>query len=70
MEEPSGTMKCPFRQKDGDFLPCYGAACMAYFEYTPAPIAFGQTNSVLAGQTPVPMCRKMLAYVPYTCGCV
>lgn len=40
-------MKCPFRQKDGEFCDCYGAACMAYFEYTPPPVTYGQTNSLV-----------------------
>lgn len=68
MSEPMN-MKCPFRQCNGEFLDCYGPACMAYYEYAPPPVAFGQTNSCMTGQTPVSMCKKMLAYAPYSRGC-
>lgn len=32
--EQETKMMCPFRRKEnGDFEPCYGKACMAYFEW-------------------------------------
>lgn len=63
-------MKCPFRQDEhGEFLPCYGQACMAYYEYTPTPVTFGQNSTLTTNETPVPLCRKMLAAAPYYGGC-
>lgn len=33
--EQENKMMCPFRHKDnGDFEPCYGKGCMAYYEWT------------------------------------
>lgn len=63
-------MKCPFRQDEqGEFLDCYGADCMAYYEYTPAPITLGQTTSLATNTKPIPVCRRMLASAPYYGGC-
>lgn len=67
MPEP---MKCPYREKDGEFCDCYGPACMAYYEYVPTPLTYGQTNTCVTDQTPVPMCKKMLACTPSYGGCV
>ena len=37
-------MMCPFRRKEnGDFEPCYGKGCMAYFEQK--SYTFGNLNS-------------------------
>lgn len=48
-------MKCPFqRGEHGEFLDCFGAECMAHYEYTPF--------LYLTPEVPpsaVPMCRMM-----------
>ena len=63
-------MKCPFRiTENKDFADCYGADCMAYFEYAPPPVTFGQTDFIAGGQPSAPMCKRMLSYAPYTSGC-
>lgn len=59
-------MKCPFRQKDGEFCDCYGKTCMAYSEYTSLPVTFGQTNFIATLETPMHMCKRMFAPAP--CG--
>lgn len=51
MTEEITAMKCPFREKDGEFCDCYGKSCMSYYE---APF-FG-----CGGTSAIPMCRKII----------
>lgn len=46
---------CPFRRsKDGEFLPCYGSKCMAYYEYEQPVIPSSIPVSVII--TPTKQC--------------
>lgn len=50
------TMKCPFREKDGEYCDCYGKACMAYYE---VPFVGCSTDS-----EPMKLCRKIMSQYP------
>lgn len=53
----SDTMKCPFREKDGEYCDCYGKACMAYYEF-PSSVCSPDSE-------PMKMCRKIMSqYLP------
>lgn len=70
MPEPINTMKCPFRQNEhGEFMPCYGAECMAYLEYDQPALFLSMQCS--GDQTPVrlTLCRRMAQPMPYGGGC-
>lgn len=60
------TMRCPFRKdEDGDFLPCYGAECMAYYEYdAPLAVYTPKTDLTAVPTTHITMCRMMAPVVP------
>lgn len=45
------TMKCPFREKNGEFADCYGKACMCYYE-----VLKGVCSDEM-----MPMCRRIMA---------
>lgn len=47
------TMKCPFREKDGEYCDCYGKACMAYYEV--------QSSVCSLDAEPMKMCRKIMS---------
>lgn len=59
-------MKCPFRQKDGEFCECYGKSCMAYCEYEAFQIAQDYVQGI---KTPVVnrICKRVAAPVTYGC---
>lgn len=65
MPEP---MKCPYREKDGEFCDCYGAACMAYCEYVPPPLPVRQVCACAEEQKPIRICRRISAYMSYPGG--
>lgn len=59
-------MKCPLRtDENGEFAPCYGEKCMAYYEYE---IPFLGSLSCSANQEPIKQsaCRR-LGPAPYGC---
>ena len=66
------TMRCPFRKdEDGDFLPCYGAECMAYYEYdAPLAVYTPKTDLTAVPTTHITRCRMMAPVVPPVTCCV
>lgn len=48
-------MKCPFREKDGEFADCYGKTCMLYFEMQTVSFEYPDNKEA------IPMCRKIEA---------
>lgn len=53
----SDTMKCPFREKDGEYCDCYGKSCMAYYE---VPFVGCSTDS-----EPMKLCQKIMPQYPF-----
>lgn len=63
-------MKCPFRvDKNGEFMPCCGDACMAYYEYENTPWLLSQPTNAAPQPVLVRVCRR-LAPVSTPYGCV
>lgn len=64
MEGYENSTLCPFRVDErGDFMPCYGKRCMAYFEYeqnVPNTKCTAKFNQVQIG-----LCRRMAYFAPY-----
>lgn len=59
---PINEMKCPFMiDEKGEFMPCLGDCCMAYFEYEYAPLApmNSKTEPVIIRQ-----CRRLGCFTP------
>lgn len=62
MSEQVDTLKCPFRQKDGEFCDCYKEKCMAYFNmsvYALHPEKAPETHG----------CKKLGLNSPFVNGC-
>lgn len=52
--------RCPFRKdEDGEFAPCYGAACMAYLECDTRPFNVITGEGEKQESQHVIMCRMM-----------
>lgn len=70
MSEPINKMKCPFRKDEhGEFMPCYGAECMAYLEYDQHVLSL--TTQCNSNSPPVhlTLCRRMAQPMYYGGGC-
>ena len=67
-------MKCPFRvDENGDFKECYGADCMAYFEYDTRPFSghMEEGNSIIIPlETTAHACKQMMIYAKAPNYCV
>lgn len=64
MPEP---MKCPFREKDGEFGDCIGKACMAYCEFENVPHIESEPDK--PREKIIRMCKRIPHPVIYG-GCV
>ena len=63
-------MRCPFRKgENGDFMPCYGAGCMAYYEYDAPLVAYTASPVTAAPTKHIVGCRMAAPVVPpVSCG--
>lgn len=61
--------RCPFRKdENGDFQPCYGAGCMAYYEYD-KPVFHTAATTCLQECIRIPACYRLAVFTPYRGGC-
>ncbi len=54
--------------ENGDFMECYGSACMAYFEYETVSAPFARPSdlmsSVAVEKQTIKFCKQMAIYAP------
>lgn len=64
---PLNEMKCPFRMdENGEFMPCCGDACMAYYEFEHTPWTLTNIEKEPPPPVLVRLCRRLPpAYTPY-----
>lgn len=64
-QRPINEMKCPFRVDDkGEFMPCLGDFCMAYFEYEHIPYVAFSTCQQAPDPVLIRQCRRLSALGP------
>lgn len=57
---------CPFRKDGNGFLQCYGAKCMAYYEYNQPAFTGNTGTSFVQEYTRVSGCYQLTAIAPYS----
>lgn len=62
--------RCPFRKdENGEFSPCYGAGCMAYYEYDRPVLPATTCVQFAAEHVRTPGCCRLAVITPYSGGC-